>query len=51
VANAFNKFFITTSEKLNRYKSEKRDALSFLKDSFPGKFPTYLLTYSTVQSP
>jgi len=23
VANAFNNFFLTTSEKLNRYKSEK----------------------------
>ena len=40
VANAFNNFFLTTSEKLNRYKSEKRDAISFLKDSFPGNFPT-----------
>jgi hypothetical protein len=40
VANAFNNFFLTNSEKLNRYKSEKRDAASFLKDSFPGNFPT-----------
>jgi len=40
VANAFNNFFLTTSEKLNRYKPEKRDAISFLKDSFPGNFPT-----------
>jgi len=31
---------LTTSEKLNRYKSEKKDAISFLKDSFPGNFPT-----------
>ena len=29
VANAFNNFFLTTSEKLNRYKSEKRNAISF----------------------
>jgi hypothetical protein len=28
VANAFNNFFLT-SEKLNRYKSEKRNAISF----------------------
>jgi hypothetical protein len=40
VANAFNNFFLTSSEKLNRYKSEKRDAISFLNDSFPGNFPT-----------
>ena len=40
VANAFNNFFLTNSEKWNRYKSEKRDAISFLKDSFPGNFPT-----------
>ena len=40
VANAFNNFLLTTSEKLKRYKSEKRDAISFLKDSFPGNFPT-----------
>ena len=40
MANAFNNFFLTNSEKLNRYKSEKRDATSFLKDSFPGNFPT-----------
>ena len=40
VANAFNNFFLKTSEKLNRYKSEKKDDISFLKDSFPGNFPT-----------
>ena len=40
VANAFNNFFLTTSEKLNKYKSEKRDAISFSKDPFPGNFPT-----------
>ena len=32
--------FLTTSEKFNRQKSEKKDAVSFLKDSFPGNFPT-----------
>jgi len=40
VANVFNNFFLTTSEKLNRYKSEKKDTTLFLKDSFPGNFPT-----------
>jgi len=33
-------FFLTTSDKLNRYKSEKKDVILFLKDSFPGNFPT-----------
>jgi hypothetical protein len=33
-------FFLTTSENLHRYKSVKRDAISFLRDSFPGNFPT-----------
>jgi len=32
--------FLTTSEKLNGYRSEKRDAILFLKDSFPGNVPT-----------
>ena len=40
VANAFNNLFLTTSEKLNWYESEKRDAISFLNDSFPGNVPT-----------
>jgi hypothetical protein len=39
VADAFSDFFLTTSEKLNRYKSEMKDAILFLKDSFPGNFP------------
>jgi len=39
VTNAFNNFYPTTSEKLNRYKSEKKDAILFLKDTFPGNFP------------
>jgi len=39
VANAFNNFFLT-SEKLNRYKFEKTDAILYLKDSFLGNFPT-----------
>jgi len=29
----------TTSKKLNRYKSEKKIVISFLKDSFPRNFP------------
>jgi len=33
------KLFSNNLEKLNRYKSEKKDAISFLKDSFHGNFP------------
>jgi hypothetical protein len=39
VANTFNNFFLTTSEKLNIHKLEKGDAISFLKDTFTGNFP------------
>jgi hypothetical protein len=38
VANAFNKFFLTTAAKLNLQQVEKADAISFLKDEFPGNF-------------
>jgi hypothetical protein len=40
VANAFNKFFLTNAEKLNMQQVEKSDAISFLKDAFPGNFPS-----------
>jgi hypothetical protein len=39
-ASAFNNFFITTVGKYNIYQVEKGDAISILKDSFPGKFPS-----------
>jgi hypothetical protein len=39
VANIFNNFFLTASEKLNVRKFEEGDAISFLKDSFPRNFP------------
>ena len=39
VANTFNNFFLTASEKLNIHKFEEGDAISFLKDSFPRNFP------------
>jgi Notch-like protein len=38
VANAFNNFFTTVTEKINIQLIEKRYALWILKDSFPGKF-------------
>jgi hypothetical protein len=37
VANAFNNFFLTVTEKLHIQKPEKGDAILFLKDSFPRK--------------
>jgi hypothetical protein len=40
VANAFNTFFLTITEKLNIQQVEKEDAVSFLEDSFPGNFPS-----------
>ena len=40
MANAFNNFFITITEKLNIQQIEKGDAISILKDSFPGNFPS-----------
>ena len=39
VANTFNNFFLTTSEKLNIHKFEEGNVISFLKDSFPSNFP------------
>jgi hypothetical protein len=48
VANAFNNFFITAAEKLNIQKSDKVDAISFLKASFTGNFPSIKLISVTV---
>ena len=39
VAIAFNNLFITVIEKFNIQQIEKGDAISVLKDSFPGYFP------------
>jgi hypothetical protein len=39
VANIFNNFFLTASEKLNIHKFEEGDAISFFKDSFARNFP------------
>jgi hypothetical protein len=44
VANAFNNSYITISEKLNIQQIEKGDAVSILKDSFPGNFPSINIT-------
>ena len=37
-------FFIKTAGKYNIYQVEKGDAISILKDSFPGKFPSIKIT-------
>jgi hypothetical protein len=48
VANAFNNFFLTVTEKLNTQKPEKGDAISFLKNSFPGNFTSIKIIPVTV---
>jgi hypothetical protein len=40
VANAFNDFFITITERLNTQQIQKGDANSILKDSFLAHFPS-----------
>jgi hypothetical protein len=40
MANTFNTFFLTITEKLKIQQVEKGDAVSFLEDSFPGNFPS-----------
>jgi hypothetical protein len=40
VAKAFNNLFVTITEKLNIQQIEEGDAISILKDSFPGNFPS-----------
>jgi hypothetical protein len=39
VANAFNNFFLAITESLNLHQVGREDAISFLKDAFPVKFP------------
>jgi hypothetical protein len=40
MASACSNFFITITEKLNIQHIAKGDAISILKDSFPGNFPS-----------
>jgi len=40
VANASNNLFLTLTQKLNIQLAESGDAISILKDSFPGNFPS-----------
>jgi hypothetical protein len=40
MASAFNNYFITITGKRNIQQIAKGDAFSFLKDSFPGNFPS-----------
>jgi len=41
VANAFNNFSLTTTEKLNRYKSEKKGCYFVFKRFIPRKHSYY----------
>ena len=40
VVNTVNNLFTTITEKLNIQQIKKGDAISILKDSFPGNFPS-----------
>jgi len=40
MANAFNNFFITITDKLNIQQIQQGDAISILKDSFPRNIPS-----------
>jgi hypothetical protein len=39
VAYTCNSFSLTIAESINLHKEEEQDAISFLKNSFPIKFP------------
>jgi len=47
VANAFISFFIKITEHLNIQQMGKGDAISVLKDSFPGNFPSIKIISNT----
>jgi len=40
MAKAVNNLFIKVTEKLNTQQIEEGEAISILKDSFPGNFPS-----------
>jgi len=40
MAKAFNNLFLKVTEKLNTQQIEEGEAISILKDSFPGNFPS-----------
>jgi uncharacterized protein (DUF2225 family) len=39
IADAFNTFFLTITENLKLHQEVRRDAISFLKEALPRKFP------------
>jgi hypothetical protein len=43
-ANNFNKCFLTITENLNLHQMGNKNALSFLKDAFPKKFPSIIIS-------
>jgi hypothetical protein len=49
IADAFNIFFLTITENLNLHQEVRGDAISFLKQAFPRKFPG-IKTISTTET-
>jgi hypothetical protein len=47
LANAFNSFSLTITESLNLHQLGREDAISFLKDAFPIKFPVLKIIPTT----
>jgi hypothetical protein len=47
VANAFNNFFTTITEKLNIQQIQTGDAVSILTDLFPSNFPGIIIILIT----
>jgi len=47
MANAFNNFFITITDKLNIQQIQQGDAISILKDSFPRNIPSMKIIPTT----
>jgi hypothetical protein len=39
IADALRTFFLTITENLNLHREVKNDAISFLKEAFPRKYP------------
>jgi hypothetical protein len=49
IANAFNTFFLTITENPNLQQKVRSDAISFIEDAFPRKFPS-IKTVPTTQT-
>ena len=47
MASTFNNFFVTSTEEWNIQQIEKGEAISILKDSLPGNFPSIKIIQTT----